>query len=124
VIRRHGSQCRGCGQVRVPGTQRLSCITSANIRLAQLATWRASGNRVRLIAVSRQGAMLISISEIERRLGKLVDSVIPPACEVLGIAVQYGMPLVLYQPQHVMSAKLADMLTRILEKPGPRPQSR
>jgi DNA-binding response OmpR family regulator len=102
----------------------LSAVASAAVRLAQLEAWDVAGSVIHPMIVNRQGTMLISLREIERRLGKAIEGVAPPATEVLGVAVQYGMPIVLYQPEHVMAANLEDMLTRLIEKPSTLPQQR
>lgn len=102
----------------------LSAVALAGVRLAQLAAWGAQPARVHLVVVNRQGAMMISLREIERRLDKLAEGVTPPATDVLGVAVQYGMPLAHYQPEHAAVTNLAEVLTRVTEKPATLPAGR
>jgi len=102
----------------------LSAVASAAARLAQLEAWGVAGSVVHPMIVNRRGAMPISLREIERRLGKAIEAVAPPATEVLGIAAQYGRPILLYPPEHVMAANLEDMRTRLFETPSTLPQQR
>jgi MinD-like ATPase involved in chromosome partitioning or flagellar assembly len=95
----------------------VSAVAAAVVRLRQLAAWGATGPMIKLVVVNRQGAMMLSLREIENRLERTIDGVAPPAAEALNIAVQYGSPLVVYQPDHVTSLNLADFVTRLTEKP-------
>lgn len=100
----------------------VSSVSAAAMRLRQLAAWGATSSLIKLLVVNRQGAMMLSLREMENRLGRTIDGVAPPASEVLNIAVQYGSPLVLYQPEHITSVNLNDFLTRIIEKPVTLPR--
>lgn len=100
----------------------VSAVAAAVVRLRQLAAWGATGPMIKLVVVNRQGAMMLSLREIENRLERTIDGVAPPAAEALNIAVQYGSPLVVYQPDHVTSLNLADFVTRLTEKPMTLPK--
>jgi DNA-binding response OmpR family regulator len=100
----------------------VASVAAASVRLRQLETWGATSSLIKLMVVNRQGAMMLSLREIENRLGRAIDVVAPPATEALNIAVQYGNPLVLYQPEHVTSLNLADFLARIVDKPVTLPR--
>jgi pilus assembly protein CpaE len=95
----------------------ITSVSAASMRLRQLETWGATDAVIKLLVVNRQGTMMLSRREIENRLGREIDGVAPPASEALNIAVQYGTPLVLYQPEHQTSVNLSDFLNRITMKP-------
>ena len=95
----------------------ITSVSAASVRLQQLAAWGANDSAIKLLVVNRQGTMMLSRREIENRLSREIDGVAPPASESLNIAVQYGNPLVLYQPEHQTSINLADFVTRITKKP-------
>jgi pilus assembly protein CpaE len=100
----------------------VTSVAAAAARLRQLEAWGVTGSTLKLLVVNRQGAMLLSLREMENRLGRAIDGVAPPAGEALNIAVQYGNPLVLYQPDHITSLNLGDFLARIMEKPVTLPR--
>lgn len=66
--------------------------------------------------VNRQGTALLSLHEVENQLGQKVIGMIPPAVESLAIATQYGMPLVLYQPNHMTSVTFADLVSAVIDR--------
>lgn len=93
----------------------ISCVAAAVQRVAQINSY---GNTLetRLVAINRQGTMLLSVREIENRLNRTLTSMIPPATDVIGVAVQYGTPLVVMQPSHVFSEhvqEIAELLQRV-----------
>jgi DNA-binding response OmpR family regulator len=100
----------------------LSSVAAAAVRLRQLDAWGATSAMIKLLVVNRQGALMLSLREIENRLERAIDGVAPPAAEVLNIAVQYGNPLVVYQPDHVTSMNLSDFVSRLVEKPVSLPR--
>jgi pilus assembly protein CpaE len=100
----------------------VAAVTAAAVRLRQLDQWGANSAMIKLLVVNRLGAMMLSLREIENRLERTIDGVAPPAAEALNIAVQYGNPLVLYQPDHVTSMNLADFVARMTEKPVTLPK--
>jgi Flp pilus assembly CpaE family ATPase len=100
----------------------VAAVAAASLRLRQLEAWGVTSSQIKLLVVNRQGAMMLSLREMENRLGRAIDGIAPPAAEALNIAVQYGNPLVLYQPDHITSVNLADFLTRITEKPVTLPR--
>jgi CheY-like chemotaxis protein len=100
----------------------LSAVAAAAVRLRQLIAWGATNPMIKLFVVNRQGAMMLSLREIENRLERTVDGVAPPAAEALNIAAQYGSPLVLYQPDHVTTMNLTDFVSRLTEKPVTLPK--
>lgn len=118
----HEVVVKNSGQVVLLLEPEVSAVTAAGVRLRQLEAWGVTGSVVKLLVVNRQGAMMLSLREIENRLGRTIDGVAPPASEALNIAVQYGNPLVLYQPDHVTSLNLSDFLSRITEKPVSLPR--
>jgi pilus assembly protein CpaE len=101
----------------------VAAVAAASVRLRQLDNWGAAAGMIGLIVVNRQGTMMLSLREIENRVGKPVIGVAPPATELLGVAVQYGTPLVIYQPDHVTSRNLGELATRLMEKPVSLPSS-
>jgi DNA-binding response OmpR family regulator len=100
----------------------LASVAAAAVRLRQLEAWGATSPMIKLLVVNRQGALMLSLREIENRLERAVDGVAPPAAEVLNIAMQYGSPLVVYQPEHVTSMNLSDFAARLVEKPVSLPR--
>jgi Flp pilus assembly CpaE family ATPase len=100
----------------------VTSVAAAAIRLRQFEAWGVMSSMVKLLVVNRQGAMMLSLREMENRLGRTIDGVAPPASEALNIAIQYGNPLVVYQPDHVTSLNLGDFLTRSIEKPVTLPR--
>jgi DNA-binding response OmpR family regulator len=100
----------------------LSSVAAAAMRLRQLDAWGATSPMIKLLVVNRQGALMLSLREIENRLERAIDGVAPPAAEVLNIAVQSGSPLVVYQPDHVTSMNLSDFVARMVEKPVSLPR--
>jgi len=117
----HETVIKNSGFVLLVMEPELTSVASAAVRLRQLEAWGASGSMLRIMIVNRQSTMMLSLREIENRLERTVDGVMPPAVEPLGIAVQYGTPLVLYQPEHVATVNLIDFLNRVTEKPATLP---
>jgi MinD-like ATPase involved in chromosome partitioning or flagellar assembly len=100
----------------------LTAVAAAAARLRQLAAWGAPAPMIKLLVVNRQGAMMLSLREVENRLERTIDAVAPPAAETLNIAIQYGSPLVVYQADHVTSQNLADFVARLADKPVTLPK--
>jgi DNA-binding response OmpR family regulator len=92
----------------------ITSVAAASKRLSQIAT---CGNTItpRLVTVSRQGAMLLSLREIENRLGQRIADVFPSATDAMSIAIQYGSPIVLSQPNHIYSEHIAELVRQIQE---------
>ena len=118
----HETVIKNSGYVVLLLEPEISSVAAAAIRLRQLAAWGANSPMIKLLVVNRQGAMMLSLREIENRLERTIDGVAPPAAEALNIAVQYGNPLVLYQPDHVTSQNLGDFVSRLVEKPVTLPK--
>jgi DNA-binding response OmpR family regulator len=118
----HETVVKNSGYVVLLLEPEVAAVAAAAMRLRQLAQWGVSGAMIKLLVVNRLGAMMLSLREIENRLERTIDGVAPPAAEALNIAVQYGSPLVLYQPDHVTSMNLADFVTRMTEKPVTLPK--
>ncbi len=95
----------------------ITSVASAAQRLRQLDNWGISSSVINVIVVNRQGTMLLSLREMENRLDHPIAGVAPPATEALSVAVQYGMPLVQYQPQNIMVQNLAELVERIILTP-------
>jgi CheY-like chemotaxis protein len=100
----------------------IAAVAAAAARLRQLLAWGAPSPMIKLLVVNRQGAMMLSLREVENRLERTIDAVAPPAAEALNIAVQSGNPLVIYQPEHVTSLNLADFVARLADKPVTLPR--
>ncbi len=95
----------------------VASVAAAALRLRQIEAWGATSAQIKLLVVNRQGAMMLSLREIENRLERTIDGVAPPAAEALNVAIQYGKPLVLYQADHVTSLNLSDFVGRLTAKP-------
>jgi DNA-binding response OmpR family regulator len=86
----------------------ITCVAAAVQRLAQINGY-SNTLETRLVGVNRQGAMLLSVREMESRLNRTLDSMIPPATDVIGVAVQYGTPIVIMQPTHVFAEYIQEI---------------
>ncbi|MBW7884912.1 MAG: response regulator [Caldilineaceae bacterium] len=90
----------------------IASVAATTLRLKQIADW-ASNVAVSVIIVNRQGTMLLALREIENRLGRRLAGVVPPSAEALGVAIQYGTPLALYQSNHLAMSNIRDLATRL-----------
>ncbi|MCB9124823.1 MAG: hypothetical protein H6643_09970 [Caldilineaceae bacterium] len=59
--------------------------------------------------------MLLSMREIETRLNHSLSGMLPPATDVMGVSIQYGSPLAVFQPNHIFCTQLAELAERVLE---------
>ena len=118
----HETVIKNSGFIVLVMEPEITSTAAASVKLRQLENWGASGSMLRIMVVNRQSTMLLSLREIENRLGHTVDAVMPPAIEALGIAIQYGTPLALYQPEHVATVNLGDFISRVTEKPSTLPR--
>ncbi|MFO7631816.1 MAG: response regulator [Caldilinea sp.] len=105
-------------QVFVVIEPELTSVAAAARRLEQI-TGYSNTILIRLIAVNRQGAMLLSLREIESRLGHALTDVLPSATDVMSVSVQYGMPIVLAQPNHVYGEHIADLVRQLQDAEAP-----
>lgn len=87
----------------------ITCVAAAVQRVAQISGY-SNTLETRLVAINRQGTMLLSVREIESRLNRTLVGVIPPATDVIGVAVQYGDPLVLMQPSHAFAEHVQEIV--------------
>jgi len=87
----------------------ITCVAAAVQRVAQISSY-SNTLETRLVAINRQGTMLLSVREIESRLNRPLVGVIPPATDVIGVAVQYGDPLVLMQPSHAFAEHVQEIV--------------
>jgi Flp pilus assembly CpaE family ATPase len=69
----------------------ITCVAAAVQRVAQINGY-SNTLETRLVGVNRQGAMQLSVREIESRLNRTLANMIPPATDVIGVAAQYGTP--------------------------------
>lgn len=108
---------KNSGLILIAVEPEITSVAAAGARLRQLEAWGISRSMVGVLVVNRQGNMLLSLREMENRLDRPITAVVPPAMEALGVAVQYGTPLVIYQPTHMASQNLIDLAARLVEKP-------
>lgn len=87
----------------------ITCVAAAVQRIAQISSY-SNTLEMRLVAINRQGTMLLSVREIESRLNRTLIGVIPPATDVIGVSVQYGDPLVLMQPSHAFAEHVQEIV--------------
>jgi len=102
-------------QVVVVLEPEIACVAAAVQRIAQINGY-SNTLETRLVGINRQGAMLLSVREIESRLNRTLASMIPPATDVIGVAVQYGAPIVVMQPAHVYAEhvqEIAELVQRV-----------
>jgi pilus assembly protein CpaE len=90
----------------------LTSVVAAAHRLEQLAAL-SNTLTTRVIAVNRQGVMLLSLREIENRLGVVLLDVLPSAADAMSVAVQFGVPLTLSQSKHVYSEHVTELVKQL-----------
>lgn len=90
----------------------LTSVVAAAHRLEQLAAL-SNTLTARVIAVNRQGVMLLSLREIENRLGVVLLDVLPSAADAMSVAVQFGVPLTLSQSKHGYSEHVAELVKQL-----------
>jgi CheY-like chemotaxis protein/MinD-like ATPase involved in chromosome partitioning or flagellar assembly len=92
----------------------ITCVAAAVQRVTQINGY-SNTLEARLVGVNRQGVMQLSVREIENRLNGTLANIIPPVTDVIGVAVQYGAPLIIMQPAHVFTEhihEIAELLQR------------
>lgn len=92
----------------------ITCVAAAVQRIAQIMSY-SSTLETHLVGVNRQGAMLLSVREMENRLNRTLSGMIPPATDVIGVAVQYGAPIVVMQPTHVFAEHIQE-IARLMQR--------
>lgn len=105
---------RSAGNVIVALDPDIAGVAAAEKRLQQLREYEKS-LRVHPVVINRQGAMLLSMREIETRLGHSLSGILPTATDVMGVSIQYGSPLTVFQPNHIFCTQLAELVERALE---------
>uniref|UniRef100_A0A7C1JP18 Response regulator n=1 Tax=Caldilinea aerophila TaxID=133453 RepID=A0A7C1JP18_9CHLR len=90
----------------------LTSVIAAGHRLEQLASL-SDTLTTRVLVVNRQGVMLLSLREIENRLGVTLLDVLPSATDAMSVAVQFGTPLTIYQPKHAYAERIADLARQL-----------
>ena len=90
----------------------LASVSAATVQLQQMDLWGIGRANVKVVVVNRQGTLLLSLREIENRLDHPISGVAPPAMEALSVSIQYGKPLAQYQPEHLLTLSLTDVLQR------------
>lgn len=105
---------RSAGNVIVALEADIAGVAAAEKRLQQLQGYEKS-LRMHPVVVNRQGTMLLSMREIETRLNHSLSGILPPATDVMGVSIQYGSPLAVFQPNHIFCTQLAELAERVLE---------
>ncbi|MCB0021498.1 MAG: response regulator [Caldilinea sp.] len=105
---------RSAGNVIVTLEADIAGVAAAEKRLQQLQGYEKS-LRMHPVVVNRQGTMLLSMREIETRLNHSLSGMLPPATDVMGVSIQYGSPLAVFQPNHIFCTQLAELAERVLE---------
>jgi len=105
---------RSAGNVIVAVEADIAGVAAAEKRLQQLQGYEKS-LRMHPVVVNRQGTMLLSMREIETRLNHSLSGILPPATDVMGVSIQYGSPLAVFQPNHIFCTQLAELAERVLE---------
>lgn len=96
----------------------ITSVTAAGKRLSQIIAY-SNTIIVRLLAVNRQGAMLLSLREIENRLDQPLTDIIPSATDAMSVAIQYGAPIVLLQPNHLYAEHIVELIRQTQESRAP-----
>lgn len=90
----------------------LTSVIAAGHRLEQL-TSLSETLKTQVVVVNRQGVMLLSLREIENRLGVPLLDVLPSATDAMNVAVQFGTPLAISQPKHAYAEHIADLVRQL-----------
>ena len=105
---------RSAGNIIVALEPDIAGVASAEKRIQQLQHYEKS-LRLHPVVVNRQGAMLLSMREIEARLNHSLSGILPPATDVMGVSIQYGSPLAVFQPAHIYCTQLGELAERLFE---------
>ena len=105
---------RSAGNILVALEPDIAGVASAEKRIKQLKEYEKA-LRLHPVVVNRQGAMLLSMREIEARLDHSLSGILPPATDVMGVSIQYGSPLAVFQPTHIFCTQLAELAERVFE---------
>ncbi len=82
-------------------------------KLEQLIACGCRSDAIGAIVNRRTTDSSMTLHEVEKQLGCRMMGVIPPATEALEAAQQQGAPLVLSQPDHLVSTVICDMVNRM-----------
>ena len=82
-------------------------------KLERLACWTNGHEAMGAIVNRRAMDSSMTLQEVERQLACRMMGVIPPATEALETAQQQGLPLVVAQPDHLVSTNICDMVNRL-----------
>ncbi len=105
---------RSAGNVIVTLEADIAGVAAAEKRLQQLQGYEKS-LRMHPVVVNRQGTMMLSMREIETRLNHSLSGMLPPATDIMGVSIQYGSPLAVFQPNHIFCTQLVELAERVLE---------
>lgn len=88
-------------------------VASGKLTLELLEAWGVGGGVVGLVVVNR--AMLaMPLTAIQSQLGCEIIGVMPPAVEACVAAQKQGVPLVLYQPEHLAAVSLTEIANKLV----------
>ncbi len=96
----------------------VTSVAAAQQRVKQIVNY-SNTIAIQLIGVNRQGAMLLSLREIENRLDRPLFDVFPPATDAMNVAVQFGLPIVVSQPNHAYAEHISDWVKQLQESKTP-----
>lgn len=111
----HQTIARASGRVLLLLEPEITAVAAGAARARQLLAWGVRPEALTCLLVNRQGTALLSLHEVENQLGQKVIGMVPAALETLAIATQYGMPLVLYQPNHATSLTYEDLVAATID---------
>ena len=88
-------------------------VASGKLTLELLESWGVGGGVVGLVVVNRT-TLAVPLAAIRSQLGCEIIGVMPPAVEACIAAQKQGVPLVLYQPDHLAAANLMEIANKLV----------
>jgi DNA-binding response OmpR family regulator len=91
-----------------------ACLEAARLMMNTLYDWGIHKTMIGICVVSQApSASTMSLTDIRARLGCEIVGVIPPAPEICFGAQKKGIPVVLSQPENVVSTALNELASRV-----------
>lgn len=90
-----------------------TCVMAGKVTLELLESWGVSGGLVGAVVFNRTG-LAMKLREIKSRLGCEIVGVVPPAVQACMAALEWGAPLVLYQPDNTAAVNLTEIANKLV----------
>ncbi|MCX7671383.1 MAG: hypothetical protein N2439_15105, partial [Anaerolineae bacterium] len=109
---------RACDQVSIVLEPEPTCVQAAKMMLELLKSWGTSGSLVSVIISNRSGMTAgANLRDIRNQLNCEVVGVVPFASEACTAALNQGLPLAVYRPDHIAAMTLKEMASRLATSP-------